>query len=1364
MMRNAFVCLSMTVICGLAMTGGARAADRTNLVGVLRDPETGLRLNRVELALVDPGDYRVVTRDDGRFVFEDIPVGTHRFLFAYLGDDTGIRRSILLAKDIEVWEGRDPLVVERRLLREHPEDRAPSVAAYEFEDGRSREFTQFRVLREPLGQRWPRQYVSFRFNFEPNRCRRPSLRVVDGATGREVPFQLSDVTRGREDTIRSCVITFPSSLDPFERKIYVVAHDWRPGFLEPDIRTDLDIEVDEATGSQVLSNSKMAVRLPPAEGTGPIPADEAQAPILELRGPDHQWFGRGRFISDRTIESFTAELTEDGPLFKQFEITYQIAAEEGETEEDEKPPAAYVMALRLYADSDYLVIGEQMTGEADLEFRLEIDERFDADQAAFVQGGRPWFATVRPEVEQTTTLAVFRAWNPPGVRNSHDWYGLMTSGDRRDAVGLVQIDGLSWNFAERQQWADQTWLTYAADTNEVRLVKEPGGELNLLFPHRPGSRRFALTVFDRTRNWDPATLAEGRPSGDRTHHLNRLHMELSQIDMQRLPEMQIPRARTAGHPRLLFNPDTFERWKSVYRENPERIPDVLSDVFTGSRRNTELVRSHIIGTVEHLRRGFLGGGPATELAGYNSRLLHPYELGPHVKFAALLYDAHVASGLFSSLEQEWILGTLAMVASRLEDPNYRLRFAHDADQSAEIDTTLTVLGLLLDGHPRSMSWSYEAERRMRSHLQQINALGGVPLDTGLLLGAMNRWARIAPIIESARGAGSGESPYQWPGFSTVLGTLPALTAPPDRGAGGVRLLPTIGRSRPDDRAGLAFLGEAAERIAPISPDLAGHLAWAWEQAGSPPLLAGAGRYEALLGVFRDDVEPVDPIPLEDMQSGPLPGFGSIFRSEFGTPEEALLLFRSSPSGASVHHDQLGLLLHAFGAPLLLDCPDRPATWAHNTVRIDSRTHAAGAQLTEFYQKKDDGYAVARLRIDALSDLREYTAEEFRRLRDEAEAEGREFVPPPGHRTDGTQTADLLPATDRLDEPIEVTRHVLFNEARQYAVVLDRIKGRLPADVFYNVRAEDARIEGDTARFVGPYGVDLDVHMFGIPAPDSRMFKSGADRWTVQISSVPTEDTMDTAPENDEAEDEQDDELDVATPEDEHSPAAEEPEDPPVPLPETEEIEQPDVESPDEELLPPDMDLELPEVETPDEDVPVMEIISVVCPIRRGEPGKEGDIAQYGPPEVEKLDGVSGVKVSHGKTTRYVFLAREPIEYQDDEVTFRGKRGILTVRPTHFDIVLFDGGEVRYKGTGVAIDFGPGQFRFAPGGFVDGEVSGREDKELTFYGLGRRHRRLEFRIDGQEYQGRSDARRIIYGVPAELHRHPDGRRSISIRPK
>ena len=125
--------------------------------------------------------------------------------------------------------------------------------------------------------------------------------------------------------------------------------------------------------------------------------------------------------------------------------------------------------------------------------------------------------------------------------------------------------------------------------------------------------------------------------------------------------------------------------------------------------------------------------------------------------------------------------------------------------------------------------------------------------------------------------------------------------------------------------------------------------------------------------------------------------------------------------------------------------------------------------------------------------------------------------------------------------------------------------------------------------------------------------------------------------------------------------------------------------------------------------------------------------------------------------RYIFLANEAIEYKHGGLVFKGTRGIVTIRPTHFDVTLFAAGEVRYQGRGVKTDHGRVRLTIAPGGFVSGQISGPEEKRLTFYNLGWPLRRIAYRVDGMEYLGDGDAEEATLGATGGAH-------TISIQPK
>jgi len=1238
--------LGLPALCAAA---AEEAPPRATLAGTLYDPVTGLPAVGVPLVLVDPGEHRVVTDADGAFAFQDIEPGIYRYLFAFEPGSGEPAASILIGKNVDAIPGRRrTLDLQRELLPERPEDEELRFMGADFRDGREREHYKPIVLADPFGVEWPQQYVALPLRFGPRKCRHPSLRIIDGSTATEIPFQVTDIRYGTEDFITSCTVMFPASLERFERKMYAACSSWHPGFASPTYRTDLRVEENPDTGERVVANSLIALRLPPASGTGPTPAAECPAPILALRGADGVWFGRGQLVSEQPVTAFTCEEVETGPLFTEFRVTYHF------------DDAAYVLHVRMPARRDYVLLREEMRGEIDVTFRLSVSENFDPGSLLFTRGGSAVLARFPADFEKAeTTLAVFRAWNPAGLRNSHPWYGVVASGNRRDAVGLVQVRGAAWEFDNRPAWADGSWLATSRDEEQVRLVATNAPDLRFEFPHRPGTRRFALVVFDRTRNWDPATLAAERPDPPRSHYLNRLHIRLSQLRLDRLPTMRLDRADLRERPRLLFNQKMFADLKAAFEREPDRFPDVLRDVFTGSRRHTSQVRAGILAGADAIHRAFLGTWDEKTLSGFHSAAADPARLEEALFYAALLYDAHVQSGLFSQREKEAILSMFALAAAQLEHPNYWPLWAHDAEAEARRGCTLSVLSLLLDKHPFSARRLLDARSRMLERLARAESTGGLPGNTGPLLRAMGLWAETAPLFDRIAGvAHVGESPFRWPAFVRALDRFAMLTCPPDRRFSGRRLLPTLGGSTAADARSLAVFGVAARELADRGPDVAARLAWVWEQAGRPISRRHAA-HRALLDALDRAPGGPEPAAPDPPASAELAGFGALMRARFGTPNEAYLLFQCGRNTASLHRDQGQLVFYAFGTPILLDPggpAGRAATWAHNTVRVDGRAHNAPGRLLEFISHSDGDYALGEIRVEALSRLTEA----------------------PGQTA--AAAADLMPTPDVLDQPVVLRRHVLFDKTRQYIVVLDRIEGDQPTDVFFNVLADDARADASTATFTGPFGVDLHVFAFGTQPPAMEVFRAGPQHWTLRLSQAP--------------------------------PAAAEDDTEPAP--------------------------------------PVVDYLTVLCPVRRAPEGFE-------PPVVEKLEGIPGVRIALGDTVRHIFLARRETTYDRGGVFFRGTRGMVTVRAARADITLFDAGEIRYRGRGVAVDHGRARFRIAPDGVVDGEVSGAREKRLTFFGLGHPPRGLSFQVDGQEFTGTGGRNEARYGVDG-------GRHLIRIRPE
>lgn len=1292
------------------------APAKVDFSGVLFDPKTELAAVGVKLSLVGPGEHLAVSGPGGRFTFKQIAPGTYGYLFAYERGEAEPARTMLLAKSVDVGgDEAEPVRIPHTALLERPEDTKPQMATFVYRDGRERENHRSIVFTESLGIDWPVEYVSYNVGFPAYSCRKPSLRIVDGSTGQELPFQLSNVKYAKGDNLSSCTITFPAGLKRLQKKVYAACSDWREGFQDPKYDTDLKVETRKTTGEQILSNSLIALRLPPASGTKPLPAASCPAPILAVRGPDNVWFGKGSLISDRTVQSFKCEETEKGPIFKEFKITYVFAPkDDAEETKTDRGHEEYQLIIRLFARRDYVMVTERMIGEVEAVFRFSLSENLNADVVLHATGGVPRFEQLSDQpAEEEETLAVLRAWNASGLRRSHNWYGVMSSGGRNDAVGILQVNGASWQFRGRGLWADNSWLIHAADKEEMRVAATKERDLFLDFPYRLGTRQFALAVFDKTRNWTPATLRAAKLEEPRMHYLNRLHIQLSQVGILGMGEMRADRAHSSGRPHLLFNARTFPALKERFEKDPSAFPIVLHDVFTGSRAHTPLVRAQVLYATNALQQAFLGQWDERNFSGFSGRGVNPKALEPIIKYTALLYDAHSRSGLFSEREKEIIFATFALVAAQLESPNWSPAFAHDPAAAAARDSAITMISLLLDKHPGSMSRILAARQRLQASLVRIYATGGIPFESSLALAALNTWAEMTPVLENAAEVLQvGSSPFQLPQFTNMLATLPFLVTPPDKRYGGLRLFPTVGTCGVEDAESLAVAGVAAAKFAPGVPKLAEHLAWVWGQADRPLFQAGA-RHRALLRILDPEEPPkIDPKPPEAAHSAALPGYGALMRTKFAKPDEAYLLFKCSPWPNSLHQDQGSLLFYAFGAPLLVDPPAPPgrsAAWSHSTVRIGNRSHRSPGRIVQFAEQDQDNFVVGEFKVEALSQFKEHTASELAAAAKAAKAANKPYVPPPGHLADGAQTSLMLPMLHKLEKPVLIRRAVIFNKSYQYLVVYDRISGYEATDVFYNVFANDARIKDNMITFAGPFGVDLTVHAFGPKEMKISLDKDAAQRWTLRLSQP--------------------------------APPA-----PPAPA----KLEKKDEKTGETEEAVEDEDEEEPEP-------PTTEYFTVLCPSRRRLPGDSKDVVERAAPKIERLKGLRAVRISYGKSVRYIFIANKEITYEHDGLVFKGTRGIVTLRPTHFDVALFDAGEVRYQGRGVKTNHGMVRFTVMPGGFVSGQTSGPDHKRLTFYDLGRPPRRISYRVDGMEFLGDGDGEEAVFGTTGGAH-------TISIQPK
>ncbi|HEX4137077.1 MAG TPA: Ig-like domain-containing protein [Bryobacteraceae bacterium] len=146
-----------------------------------------------------------------------------------------------------------------------------------------------------------------------------------------------------------------------------------------------------------------------------------------------------------------------------------------------------------------------------------------------------------------------------------------------------------------------------------------------------------------------------------------------------------------------------------------------------------------------------------------------------------------------------------------------------------------------------------------------------------------------------------------------------------------------GNTEADVRTGM--LGTAFHN-AGVNPTLAGNLMWAWQQSNTAGQLTEDSQFVTTLAVIDPTITAVAP----QLASTNIPGYHSVERFNFGTPNETALWFINGgfyQVGGHRHYDDGQVSIYAHSAPLAIDFnanlynPETPGRFIHNSIVYDS---------------------------------------------------------------------------------------------------------------------------------------------------------------------------------------------------------------------------------------------------------------------------------------------------------------------------------------------------------------------------------------------------------------------------------------------
>ncbi|HEY3824148.1 MAG TPA: Ig-like domain-containing protein [Bryobacteraceae bacterium] len=167
----------------------------------------------------------------------------------------------------------------------------------------------------------------------------------------------------------------------------------------------------------------------------------------------------------------------------------------------------------------------------------------------------------------------------------------------------------------------------------------------------------------------------------------------------------------------------------------------------------------------------------------------------------------------------------------------------------------------------------------------------------------------------------------------------SIQTPPEPRFGNVRKGYSNGDGNTEGDVRTGMLGTALHN-AGVNPTLAGNLMWAWQHSNTASQLTEDSQFVTTLAVIDPTITPVMP----QLTSTNVPGYHSVERFNFGTPNETALWFINGSFyqiGGHRHYDDGQVSIYAHSAPLAIDfnanlySPETPGRFIHNSIVYDS---------------------------------------------------------------------------------------------------------------------------------------------------------------------------------------------------------------------------------------------------------------------------------------------------------------------------------------------------------------------------------------------------------------------------------------------
>lgn len=929
------------------------------------------------------------------------------------------------------------------------------------------------TLHDYLHHAWTAQLVHFNVESLPAGTLTVAKSVIQDEHGAAYACQWSDVQLHPDGSIRSGAVWFVADLPADAIRTYHLAAGTPVAPNKPAVTARVvnnQIELDAGAGH-------MAVRLPALTAQkDAVPLSTLPAPIQAVRLPDGAWAGKGWLVGSVPIASAETTITADGPLFAEAQVVYRTA--QGKS---------YVVVVRVEAGSPLTLISEHFNLPA-AQNAIPSDEQTEPSDGGKIpllcfslsaglspdtaryrghaatkaranvqspDADREGIYSINTDVRQRQwSLLGWMSWWP----DAGSYYAAyrQADGDGGPVLGIMRMFSGRWfNPTGVQVWGDpqqqlylaaplgithqRCWAVDGVHDAEMPIdiysgVFDPGTALDL------GQRCWALYASTKGKAIPQnGSMILAEP--------NRQMIEHGEYPLDKLKDWTFAweSPRPVVRPRLHTPP---EQAAAVLAQAPASKAD---DIIANQR---DFVKELLDGN------------------GALSRIAHFFPGTMQSRGAALAADYALASPQLTPAQRDELRALLAFQAQVLADRDYfpvgTGFHLGNPNMPLSLEACLALIGCELPDHPQAGRWvSRGVVKTTGAFDKYVEPTSGAWNECPHYMFDASLY-QLFEVMFALRNSGYGDL-FDRPSVKHLLEYAIGFMPPPDPRFG-IRIIPTEGNTSLE---GVTLLGWAAAAYAISDPDLSARLQWMWQEGGRLVTYPDSAKI----------IQPDLPVKTPTSVSTWYKGFGAILRNGFPDGNETYMAYRQGQLMSHYENgDQGSWHLYAKGAPLSLDFgsqygPMMERPWLHNRISVDHK-------MDPMLQHQHD-----------IDDFRSLPAADF--------VSGEEHIDTLYYMSETPyHPMEILPnspvSKPEPIAPLRWRRSILFVKDHDllgpnYFLVRDAFQGSTkPTDWSAWCLADDVQFTGNTARFTGQYGVDLDVVALSPTTPV----------WTLNQDAVP----------------------------------------------------------------------------------------------------------------------------------------------------------------------------------------------------------------------------------------------------------------------